>query len=304
MTSAPNVWRTDKDWCRVFEVCSLFDTLIGDGERVYDLNLMDDQMIAGIKGTLSVVELKVLNSRLRAGVEAKAKRGELVRVIAPGYVWDADGRIVKTPDRRVREAIALVFSKFRELLSVRQTFLWFHSTGVQLPVNKSCGGTIRIVWQLPTYAFVKDVLTNPVYAGAYVWGRRQTRKVVEGGRVYKRQSAPVAPGEWKVFLPDNHEGYIDWATYEENRRLIRGNSIQTEGSEAVAAARSGQGLLCGLLRCGRCGRRLHVRYNGRNGTSGRYLCKGDFECGGAYCLGFGCVMVDRYFAEELLKVIL
>ncbi len=295
--------RSDKDWCRVFEVCSLFETLVGDGERVYDLNLMDDQMVLGIKGTLSVVELKVLNMRLRAGLEAKARRGELERTLPSGYVRDGDGRIVKHPDCRVREAMALVFRKFRELGSVRQTYLWFLREGVELPVNKAGGGVIRLVWPLPTNAFIKDVLTNPMYTGAYVWGRRQTRKVVEGGRVQKRQSGFVRPEEWTAHIPNHHEGYIEWETYEENTRLIGKNCGRREGHEAVMAARSGQGLLSGLLRCGRCGRKLSVRYQGREGTQGRYLCKGEFDSGGAYCIGFGCGMVDRHFSAELLKVI-
>ena len=131
--------RRDKDWCQLLEVCQIFGTLIGDAEQVYDLNLLDDQLVLGIKGTLSVVELKVLQMRLIAGMEAKARRGELKRLLAPGYVYDALGKVVKDPDQRIREAMAMVFVKFRERWSVRQTFLWFQTEGIELPVNKSCG---------------------------------------------------------------------------------------------------------------------------------------------------------------------
>jgi DNA invertase Pin-like site-specific DNA recombinase len=300
---ASRLSRTDKDWCRVFEVCPLFDTLIGDGQQVYDLNLMDDQLVMGIKGTMSVVELRMLQSRMRAAAEAKAKRGELERMLPPGYVRDAHGKSVKDPDRRVREAIELVFRKFRELWSVRQTFLWFHSEGVKLPVNKKEHGRMGITWQLPTYSFLRDTLQNPHYGGAYAWGRRQMERVVENGKVRKRQTGVLAREKWKVLLPDHHEGYIDWDAYEENQRLMSNNSLKIEGDEAVRAVRSGQGILVGLLRCGRCGRKFHIRYQGRNGTAGRYCCKGDYASGGRYCLAFGNATVDKHFEAELLKVI-
>ena len=119
--------RTDKDWCRLLEVCQLFGTLIGDCEQIYDINLMDDQLILGIKGTMSVVELKVLRMRLLAGMEEKARRGEMIRLLPPGYVCDTEGSVVKDPDRRIREAISMIFSKFTEIGTMRQTFLWFQN---------------------------------------------------------------------------------------------------------------------------------------------------------------------------------
>ena len=131
--------RTDKDWCRLLEVCQLFGTLIGDCEQIYDLSLMDDQLILGIKGTMSVVELNVLRMRLLAGMEEKARRGEMIRLLPPGYVCTGDGKVLKDPDKRVRKAIALIFSKFNEIGSIRQTFLWFQNEGMELPVNKSHG---------------------------------------------------------------------------------------------------------------------------------------------------------------------
>ena len=109
--------------------------------------------------------------------------------------------------------------------------------------------------------------------------------------------------ECRVFIRDHHVGYIDWATYEENQRMIRRNSVNWEGDESMAAIRAGQGLLVGLLRCGHCGRKLHVRYWGGRGTHARYLCKGDYDDGGQYCIGFGGSSVDRCVGQELLKAI-
>ena len=297
------LFRTDKDFCHLMEVCGLFDCLLGDEEQVYDLNVMDDQLVLGIKGTLSVVELKVLKLRLQAGMEEKARRGELARLLSPGYVRDATGAVVKDPDERVRDAMGLVFKKFRESWSIRQTFKWFHDEGVELPVNKSVEGRMQLVWQLPKQSFIRDVLRSSFFAGAYVFGRRSVEISYEGGRLRKRQGNYRIAEECKVFIPGHHEGYIDWETYEENRRIIAGNALNRDGEETVRAVRAGQGLLSGVLRCGRCGRKLHVRYWGKSGTAPGYICKGDFDSGGRYCLGFGGSRVDRRFSKELLQVL-
>ena len=296
--------RTDKDWCHLLEVCRVFDTLIGDAEQVYDLRQTDDQLVLGIKGTMSVVELNVLRQRLIEGSEEKARRGELIRLLPPGYVCEASGRVVKDPDERVREAMGLVFEKFRETWSIRQTFKWFDHEGIELPVNKSVGGQMRIIWQRPTHAFINAVLHNPFYAGTYVYGRRPVQTVLKERRLVKRQGKLEQPQDCRVFLRDHHEGYVPWEIYEENLRLMRNNAQGWETDDSVASVRAGQGLLAGVLRCGRCGRRLYVCYWGKSGTAARYLCKGEYD-GGAnrYCLGFGGRSVDRRFGEELLRLL-
>ncbi len=293
--------RTDKDWCRLLEVCQIFGTLIADEQQVYDLSYLDDQLVLGIKGTLSVVELKVIRQRLLAGQESKARRGELFKRLPVGYARDPVGTVVLHPDRRVREAIQLVFIKFRELWSVRQTFQWFRDHDVELPANPIQG--TQLVWKIPSQSLVRDILCNPFYAGAYVWGRRPVTTLLVQGRLEKHQSAMRRAEECRVFIRDHHVGYIDWATYEENRRMTRQNSVNWEGDESMAAIRAGQGLLVGLLRCGHCGRKLHVRYWGGRGTNARYLCKGDYDDGGPYCIGFGGGLVDRRVGQELLQVI-
>ena len=298
---ASRLSRTDKDWCRLLEVCQIFGTLIADEQQVYDLNYLDDQLVLGIKGTLSVVELKVLRQRMQAGQESKARRGELFKRLPVGYVQDPLGKIVLHPDQRVREAIQLVFVKFRERWSVRQTFQWFRDHDVELPANPIRG--TRLVWKIPTQSLVRDILCNPFYAGAYVWGRRPVETLLIEGRLEKRQSAKRRAEDCRVFIRDHHVGYIDWATYEENQRMTRRNSVNWQSDETMAAIRAGQGLLVGLLRCGHCGRKLHVRYWGGRGTHARYLCKGDYDDGGQYCLGFGGASVDRRLSQELLRVI-
>ena len=298
---ASRLSRTDKDWCRLIEVCQIFGTLIGDEQQVYDLNYLDDQLVLGIKGTLSVVELKILRQRMQEGQESKARRGELFKRLPVGYALDALGKVVFHPDRRVCEAIQLVFTKFREKWCVRQTFQWFRDHDVELPANPIQG--TRLVWKVPTHGLIRDILCNPFYAGAYVWGRRPVTTLLVEGRLEKHQSATRRAEECRVFIPAHHVGYIDWATYEENQRMIRRNSVNWQADESMSAIRAGQGLLVGLLRCGHCGRKLHVRYWGGRGTHARYLCRGDYDDGGQYCIGFGGASVDRRLGQELLKVI-
>ena len=295
--------RTDKDWCHLMELCRVLDTLIGDADTIYDLNRLDDQLVLGIKGTLSVIELGTLKLRMQQGREAKAKRGALGRALAPGYVMDANKCIVKDPNLRVQDAMAKVFSRFDVLGSVRQTYRWFHEERIELPVNKVIGERFQLVWQLPTMGFIKDVLGNPLYAGAYVYGRRPIKLIVKDGQAMKRQCTAQAAEDASVFITDHHEGYIDWDAYQRHRDTMRANGSNFTQDDAALAVRSGQGLLTGLLRCGRCGRKLHIRYWGKHGTAARYLCSGDFDRGGVYCLGFGGATVDRRLSEVILKVI-
>src|SRR6201981_3425960 len=215
--------RTHTDWGRLLEVCQIFGTLIADEQQVYDLSYLDDQLVLGIKGTLSVVELKVLRQRLQAGQESKARRGELLKRLPVGYAKDGTGKVVLHPDQRVCEAIRIVFAKFRERWSVRQTFQWFRDHDVELPANPIHG--TRLVWKIPTQSLVADILRNPFYAGAYVWGRRPMETSLIEGRLKKRQGPYRQPQDCRVFIAGHHAGYIEWATYEENRRMTHRNSV-------------------------------------------------------------------------------
>jgi DNA invertase Pin-like site-specific DNA recombinase len=300
---ASRLSRTDKDWCRLLEVCNVFDTLISDGDQVYDCNCMDDQLILGIKGTISSVELKVLQTRLIAGMEEKAKRGKFKRQVPPGYIWDASDNVVKDPNIRIRDTIELVFKKFREIQSIRQTYLWFQSEKIEVPVLKDIAGKKDIVWKLPEKSYLTEMLKNPFFAGVYVWGRETTKLEYRDGKVVKRKVRLSDVREAKVFIEDHHDGYIDLGTFDENQIIIKSNCLSQTQVDRRGAARNGQGLLSGILRCGRCGRKLYVVYYGKSGTAARYICKGDYESGGKYCLAFGGSTIDKKFTEELLKVL-
>ena len=299
---ASRLSRTDKDWCRLLEVCNIFDTLISDGDQVYDCNCVDDQLILGIKGTISSVELKILQARLIAGMEEKAKRGKFKRQIPPGYIWDANDNVVKDPNTRVQDAIDLVFKKFREIQSIRQTYLWFHHENIEAPVIKDIAGKKEIIWKLPEIGYLTEMLKNPFYAGVYVWGRETTKLDYKDGKVVKRKVRSDGR-KAKVFIEDHHDGYIDLETFDENQAIISSNCLNQTQVERRGAARNGQGLLGGVLRCGKCGRKFYVAYYGKSGTAARYICRGDYESGGKYCLAFGGGTVDRKFSEELLKVL-
>jgi DNA invertase Pin-like site-specific DNA recombinase len=294
--------RTDRDWCHLLEVCQVFDTLIADDEQVYDLSLLDDQLVLGIKGTLSVIELKILRMRLFQGKESKARRGELGFRLPPGYVRDTAGNVVLDPDERVRSAVVLVFKAFRETWSIRQTFKWFQEREMELPVWEIGKKGVGFVWKLPTVSWIQGVLKNPFYAGAYVYGRRARETVLVDGRVVKRAGPLRSAEESRVFLRDHHEGYISWETFQENLAMMRRN-VTKEADTAVAALRSGHGLLAGLLRCGHCGRKLHVRYWGRSGTNPIYMCDGEYNAGGSRCLSLAGRNIDCRFSEEIIALI-
>ena len=159
------------------------------------------------------------------------------------------------------------------------------------------------MWKLPAQTFIPCVLHHPIYAGAYVYGRRTVEKVFENGEVRKQQGPSRSPDQAKVFIQDHHEGYISWDRYLRHQRMIDQNGTNFQPNEAMLSAREGHGLLTSLLRCARCGHKLHVRYWGKQGTTPRYLCKGDYSSGGRYCIGFGGSTADQRIADEVLKIL-
>lgn len=295
--------RTDQDWCRLLEVCRVFSTLIGDEQQVYDVASMDDQLILGIKGTLSVVELDVLRLRMQQGKEAKAKRGELRCRLPPGYCYDADNRPVKHPDMRVQEAVSLVFKKFSELRVGQQMFTWFHDEGIEMPVHQFENGRLQLKWRVPTHQYLTGIIKNPFYAGAYVYGRRQRESQVIDGKLVSRRGKLRPPEECHVFIPDHHDAYITWEQYKDNVECLRNNAPRTRGRDTMTAPRNGSGLLVGLLRCGQCGRRLQVAYRGRRGMPPRFVCRGSNLGPGTGCLVFASARIQREVEKQVLAAI-
>lgn len=298
---ASRLARNGRDWHTLLEFCGLVGTLIVDEDGVYDPRHPNDRLLLGMKGTMSEMELSIFRQRSLEALKLKARRGELFLTVAVGYVKLAHDRIEKDPDRRIQEALALVFRKFAEMQTVRQVHLWFRQEHLALPAVSYAPDGRQVEWKLPVYNTIRHILTNPIYAGAYVFGRTGSRITIAGGRKRIVRGYRKDRGEWEALIFDHHEGYISWAEFEKNQRLItdnaNGKSFMSRGS-----VRRGEALLAGLLRCGHCGRKLHVAYSGANGRSGRYHCRGgQINHGGDRCISFGGMRIDRAVGAEVIE---
>ena len=250
---------------------------------------------------MSEMEVSVFRQRSAEAIKQKAGRGELLTTLAVGYVKTDDNRIEKDPDRRVQDAIALVFRKFAELQSIRQVLLWFRDEEVMLPRAIYAGGALHITWTLPVYPTLHHRLTNPVYAGVHAFGRRGSRTIIKDGQ--KRQSRESFKrnwSDWDVLIRDHPPGYISWETFKKTQSMIAENANRS-GYAGRGAIRRGEALLPGLLRCARCGRRLRVAYSGKGGNTQRYVCHGTFGNNARpNCIAFGGMRIDRAVATEVL----
>jgi hypothetical protein len=204
----------------------------------------------------------------------------------------------------VREAIGLVFARFAEMQSIRQVFLSLRADQIALPyIDSKSSGQHQLLWKPPVYATVNNLLTNPVYAGAYVFGRTGSRMTIENGRKRILRGYRKNRSDWAVLLVDHHEGYLSWADYERNQRLIADNA-NGKGMMVRGAVRKGEALLVGLLRCGHCGRRLLVSYNGTKGDIGRYHCDATrSDPAAAPCISFGALRVDQAVGAEIVRLL-
>jgi excisionase family DNA binding protein len=294
---ASRLARNGRDWHTLLEFCGLVGTLIVDEDGTYDPRSPNDRLLLGMKGTMSEMELSVFRQRSIEAMKQKARRGELFLTVAVGYVKAGGDRIEKDADRRVQEAVALVFRKFAELQTIRQVLVWCRQEKILLPALGDGTPADRIIWRAPVYPTVHHMLTNPVYAGAYAFGRRTARVTIDNGRKRIVRSLQRDWRSWDVLIRDHHEGYIAWSEFERNQRLIADNA---NGKRFMSrgAVRRGEALLPGLFRCARCGKKLHVRYGGH---AQRYECVGAFnQLAAARCITFGGMRVDRVVAKEVL----
>ena len=251
--------RRNADWYQLLDLCALTDTLIADSDGIYHPALHNDRLVLGLKGTMSEAELHVLRARLRGGSLHKAGKGELRLPLPAGYEYDETGRVRITPDEAVTDAIATVFAYFQQLSSARQVMLRLLEEDRKLPRRAS--GDRQVQWVTASYKAIHDILTNPVYAGAYAYGRKRVERRVVDGQVRERvRRAPRE--EWHVCLEGHHPGYITFERYLSNQQQLRSNWRPPRG-EGGGAAREGRALLQGLIRCGRCGRRMQVGYSGK-----------------------------------------
>ena len=300
---ASRLARNGRDWHTLIEFCGLVGTVIVDEDGIYDPRHPNDRLLLGMKGTMSELELSLFRQRSQQALKQKASRGALILGVAAGYVRVGRDRIEKNPDQRVREALQLVFSKFAEFKSVRQVHLWLRDERVELPVKSRAGETRGVVWRLPAYNVVHNILTNPIYAGAYAFGRTTSKVSVEQGRKRVRRGVHRPMAQWDVLIKDHHEAYITWDQFQQNQRVIAENATGKGSAAVKGAVRRGELLLPGLLRCGHCGRKLHVSYSGK---LGRYSCYGArMNHGTARCISIETIakaLTGSYRAEHLFAL--
>jgi DNA invertase Pin-like site-specific DNA recombinase len=276
--------RNSSDWQKLLEICRQVNTILVDHETVYDLRNANDRLLIGIKGNISGYELDLLRARALDARESMARRGEYVCRVPVGYVKTHDRRIEMTPDMRVREAIALVFAKFLELGSAVRVARWFEGSGLEVPAEApGCRDGTQVRWVPLRINRAINFLRNPAYAGVYAYGRSRATRVATENGMREQWKRSHDPAQWKYVHKEHHEGYIDFDTFEKIRGMLDGNRqsfVAMRG--AGGAAKNGTGLLGGLIRCGGCGRLMHVGYRTRDKTV-TYRCHAGIGDDGEAC---------------------
>jgi len=299
---ASRLARNGRDWHHLLELCGLVQARVIDLDGVYDPCRPNDRLLLGMKGSISEFELGVLRARMLDAARAKARRGELRISVPIGYIWHREIGLGFDPDRRIREAIRLIFSRFRELGSARQVLLSITKDQVHFPRPSDGKRLVAFEWLPIRYRNVISVLKNPFYAGAYAYGKSEQRTAIVDGRLRKTYGHGRPLEACEVLLKDHHEGYIDWAEFERNQRQLAANAYGRTGG--VKSGRGGRALLPGLLTCGRCGRRLSVVYTGRGQPRPVYRCdRPNLALGLPRCLTFGGPRIDAVIAEEILRAV-
>jgi DNA invertase Pin-like site-specific DNA recombinase len=297
---ASRLARNNRDWHHLVDLCALAETLLIDSDGIYDPRVLNDRLLLGLKGSMAEFELGLLRQRAREAFEQKVKRGFALWELPVGFVRSEDGRIEKTPDRQVQQAINNVFHKFQQLGSARQATIWFREERIPVPHAKPGTAGREVTWHLPSSGRIRQMLRNPCYGGAFAYGKTAPHTVIEDGRARQRSRYRKPQKEWKVLLIDHHSGYISWEEYMENQRRLEANVACSDG-EGSGAVKMGSALLSGLLRCGRCGRKLQVHYSGNGGKVPRYACRGDRgDRGSSACLTIGSLRVDRAVVRSVL----
>jgi DNA invertase Pin-like site-specific DNA recombinase len=294
--------RNNRDWYQLLDLCSLAGTLIADADGVYDPSSFNDRLLLGLKGTMSEAELHMLKSRMLQGMYHKAQKGELRFHLPVGYQFDEDGKIVKTHDEQVTHIIGLTFRKFFEIGTINGVLRYLLENNLSFPRKATFERHIR--WVRPYVKAIRVTLTNPIYAGAYAFGRTKVIKGLDehGNQRSRRKTQTME--DWDVLINDHHPGYISWNDYLSIRRQIEKNAAAVR-SEAGQVVREGSALLQGLARCGNCGRAMLVQYHGQGSksypyyvcnTANRHFCD-------VYCQSIGGRRIDQSVAESFLEVV-
>jgi DNA invertase Pin-like site-specific DNA recombinase len=303
---ASRLARSCTDWHRLIELCSLTNTLILDEDGCYDPADFNDQLLLGLKGTMSQAELHFIRARLLGGKLNKAKKGELRFPLPVGFCYDDDDKRVLDPDDQVRSSIALLFETFRRTGSAYAVVHEFSRLNLQFP-KRAYGGIWKgkLIWGRLTHSRVLGILKNPSYAGAYVFGRyHYLKNITPEGKILSTPA--IRPmDEWTVNIENHHEAYISWEEYLHNQKALKANRTNGEGTVLSGPAREGLALLQGLLICGTCGRRLHPRYKGNGGIYPTYQCNWKRREGlsTTSCMSLACSLLDNAISSRVLQLI-
>lgn len=255
--------RNSTDWHRLLELCALADTLILDEDGLYDPAHFNDRLLLGLKGTMSEAELHVLKARLRGGILSRARRGELKQMVPVGFVYDAHDRVILDPDAEVQTAVRLFFDTFRRTGSCLAVVKEFHAKDLLFPRRLRSGPHKgELVWGELLHCRARQIIHNPRYAGAFVFGRTKQRRL-PNGKICSR----LVPSEEWILLRDMHPGYISWKEYQENVQCVKGNALAWSSERRRGPAREGTALLQGLVICASCGERMSVRYHSHHNKS-------------------------------------
>jgi len=291
--------RNSRDWYQLLEVCGLFATLIGDADGLYDPQTYNDRLLLGLKGTMSEAELHILKQRMLEGKRAKARRGELKTLLPMGYVRAPSGEVAKDPDEQARAVIDTVFAQFARRGTLNGVLRYLVDHQLQLPYRVISGAqTGQLQWRRPNRVTLSNLLHNPTYAGAYVYGRRPTDpRRRQPGRPSTGRTVAV-PEQWEVLLKERLPAYISWEQYEHNLRQLAANTAQGGG-----VARGGPSLLSGRLICGRCGLRMATVYtNGGHGL--RYTCMREaVDYGAPLCQSLAGAPLDALITRLVLDAL-
>jgi len=294
--------RNSMDWHRLLEICALADTLILDEDGVYDPAHFNDRLLLGLKGTMSEAELHVLRARLQGGILNKARRGELFLRPPIGFAYDPLGRLVLDPDQQIQGTLRLLFDTFRRTGSAMATVREFRQSHMLFPRRIQSGPSKGdAIWGKLEHSHVLRVLHNPRYAGVFVFGRTRVRKDING----KCRVQPLPREEWHTFIPESHPAYISWDEYERNLKRLRENAQAIGSDRGKSPPREGPALLQGLIVCGKCGRRMTLRYHARRaGLCPEYVCqRKGIENAEPLCQRIPGADVDRVVGDMLLELI-
>lgn len=297
--------RSSADWYRLLDLAGLAGAVIVDEDFVYDPSDFNDRLVLGLKGQFGDAELYWMRLRLHGGKMSKARRGQVVFTPPTGYVWGDDNRLRFDPDEQVQRVTRIIFERFRLDGSAAAVLRYLDQHGVRLPLRDRVSGELQ--WRPPRYHRVLQVLRNPLYTGAYVYGRRQSRTALVDGEVCRRRTTELPVESWQVCLRNHHPAYVNWDEFMENQKKLGDNwtAGRAKQPDRRGAAREGKALLQGLVLCGRCGQRLYTRYFGSKQYS-HYVCRGaKYKEGGALteCWIVSAKSIDQAVGSLFLSVI-